>query len=221
MSYRAEVAGTVDLFELHRHWPERYPFLLQSVAGHPLAGRYDLLFAGVEDWITAVPGIDFFAEISRRAAALPQLPASDLPFVGGWFVLLGYEAARWVEPRLRLPPSPFRVPDALAVRCTAVLIYDRQARQCHLLAERDEAQLAELRRDLATCANIAAQGFDKPCISSISEEPPDTYLRHVRRILDYLRAGDVFQVNPSRLWQARLLPDRSYLDVYRALRRGE
>jgi anthranilate synthase component I len=220
MSYRAEVAGTVDLFELHRHWPERYPFLLQSVAGHPLAGRYDLLFAGVEDWITAVPGIDFFAEISRRAAALPQLPASDLPFVGGWFVLLGYEAARWVEPRLRLPPSPFRVPDALAVRCTAVLIYDRQARQCHLLAERDEAQLAELRRDLATCANIAAQGFDKPCISSISEEPPDTYLRHVRRILDYLRAGDVFQVNPSRLWQARLLPDRSYLDVYRALRRA-
>ncbi|HWY23771.1 MAG TPA: hypothetical protein VNX47_02565, partial [Nevskia sp.] len=42
---RAELSGTLDLFALHRLAPARYPFLLESVAGHPLAGRYDILFA--------------------------------------------------------------------------------------------------------------------------------------------------------------------------------
>ena len=56
MSLRKEVAGAVDLLELHRRAPERYPFLLQSVAGHPTSGRYDILFAFPQSHIGSAGG---------------------------------------------------------------------------------------------------------------------------------------------------------------------
>jgi anthranilate synthase component 1 len=42
----------------------------------------------------------------------------------------------------------------------------------------------------------------------------------VRRILDYIGAGDVFQVNLSRAWEARLRPGVAAADLYAALRRA-
>ena len=49
-----------------------------------------------------------------------------------------------------------------------------------------------------------------PCIATawvpplcIDEDPPQRYLDGVVRVLDYLAAGDVFQANLSRGWQAR------------------
>ena len=66
MKYRAEVPGYVDLLELHALDPIAYPFLLQSVAGHPRAGRYDLLFAGIGYWLVgfcAAYALAFFSPL--------------------------------------------------------------------------------------------------------------------------------------------------------------
>ncbi len=104
MTHRAQQPGTPDLLALHELDPARYPFLLQSVAGHPVSGRYDLLFA-FPQWQaadTVREGPDFFARLSAAVVVSGALPDEALPFVGGWFVLLGYEAARFIEPRMRL-----------------------------------------------------------------------------------------------------------------------
>ena len=222
MSLRAEIAGSIDLFEVHRQAPERYPFLLQSVAGHPQSGRYDILFAfpGRSLAAQAAAGGDFFGELSRAIREEATLCAApELPFCGGWFLLLGYEAARFVEPSLRLPASPHRLPDALAVRCTAAAIHDRQRGVTTLLAERDPAQLEQLRRDVDKYFNNDLQDIDLKLISSVEEDPEECFLEGVRRILDYLQAGDIFQANLSRAWRAQLAPGRSYMDLYRSLRR--
>ncbi len=222
MSLRAEIAGSIDLFEVHRQAPERYPFLLQSVAGHPQSGRYDILFAfpGRSVSAQAAAGGDFFGEWSRaiREEALAPV-APDLPFCGGWFLLLGYEAARFVEPVLRLPASPYGLPDALAVRCSAAVIHDRERGVTTLLAESDPAQLEQLRQDVDNYFNNGQQTIDLELISSVEEDPDERYLDGVRQILEYLKAGDIFQANLSRAWRARLAPGRSYLDVYQGLRR--
>ena len=65
---------------------------------------------------------------------MPEQELADLPFAGGWFVLLGYELAQRIEPKLRLPPSPFALPDALAVRCPAAVVFDRMRELLHLRA---------------------------------------------------------------------------------------
>ncbi|MGH8539402.1 MAG: aminodeoxychorismate synthase component I [Stenotrophobium sp.] len=229
MSFRAEIPGTVDLFDLHRRSPEIYPFLLQSVAGHPQSGRYDILFAFPQEHVQIerrscdggnpepVPQQDFFSALSRQFTEQEPLPQSDLPFCGGWFLLLGYEAARLIEPRLRLPDSPYRLPDALAVRCTAAAIYDRTRQVTHLIAETEKNQLEQLHSDLQFHLKSTAQYIDKKINSSFEEEREEDFLGGVERIHQYLRAGDVFQVNLSRAWRAELLQGSNYQDVYAGL----
>lgn len=214
MKLRAQLPGTVDLFDLHRHAPGRYPFLLQSVAGHPQSGRYDLLFGFPRE---VIQGPGFFDRLSAAyaAEAAPQDAAPGLPFVGGWFLLLGYEAAAQIESRLKLPASPFRLPDALAVRCTAVAIHDRERGSTTLLAEDDPAQLQQLKADLQ--AAVPMQAPDS-CVDEVQEDDPERFLRGVERILEYLRAGDIFQANLSRGWRARLRPGCDYQHLYRSLR---
>jgi anthranilate synthase component 1 len=205
MSVRADLAGEVDLFDLHRFDPQRYPFLLQSVAGHPVSGRYDLLFGFPGEALT---GAGFFARLDAEFRATEiESPHPDLPFVGGWFLLLGYEAAGQVEPSLRLPRSPFRLPDALAVRCTAAAIYDRELKRLALIAEDDDAQQLEtMRRDLDACRSSANARTDvQTVIGPAQEDDPQRYLDGVERILEYLGAGDIFQANLSRGWKAPML----------------
>ncbi|MBI2383426.1 MAG: aminodeoxychorismate synthase component I [Gammaproteobacteria bacterium] len=225
------VAGERDLLEIHSRAPSAYPFLLQSVAGHPQSGRYDILFAHPRAWLAltprgleahgveARPGDDFFGALSawvrseRAAGGAPE----DLPFAGGWFLFMGYEAARQIEPRVAFPPSPHGLPDALAVRCAGAAIYDRERRATTLVAE-SAAGLDRLRRDFAAAAGATATDDAAALAEAVDEDPPQRFLDGVRRILDYLRAGDVFQVNLSRAWRARLRPGVGYVDVYRRLR---
>ncbi|MDR3415829.1 MAG: aminodeoxychorismate synthase component I [Nevskia sp.] len=217
---RAELPYPLDLFALHRREPQRYPFLLESVARHPQAGRYDILFAFPQQALEAGrDGLDaagFFDALDDAAASARCRAEAGLPFCGGWFLLLGYEAAAGVEPRLRLPPSPHRLPSALAVRCTAAVIVDRLAGTSRLVAESDVAELDRLRAD---CAGLAVSAGIEQVLASIVEDPEEQFLRGVEAVLEYLRAGDVFQVNLSRAWRARLRSGADYADLYARLRR--
>ena len=220
---RAEIQGKLDLLSLHRLAPERYPFLLESVAGHPLAGRYDILFAFPQEALeTGREGLDHAAFFDRLSSGFEQslcAPSHGLPFCGGWFLLLGYEAARGVETRLHLPDSPYRLPDALAVRCTAAVIVDRETGRSLLVAESEAAQLEQLQAD---CQVLAAspEPPEGSLLADIAEDPEPQFLRGVEAILEYLHAGDIFQVNLSRAWRARLRAGVDYLDVYARLRRA-
>jgi anthranilate synthase component I len=218
MVLRATHAGPADLFALHRLAPDDYPFLLQSVAGHPHSGRYDILFAFPGATLEAGAG-DFFAGLSDAARREPADAVAELPFSGGWFLLLGYEGARHVEPRLRLPPSPFGLPELLAVRCPAAIVRDHERNETHLLAEREPAQLARLQADLERARHApVTSSVHSTLVSAVREEPEQQYTDAVRRILEYLRAGDVFQVNLSRGWEADLAAGVSPADLYARLR---
>lgn len=219
MSFRAELKGQYDLFDLHRFDPKAYPFLLQSVADHPQSGRYDILFAGPRHHLLAGGLSDFFSDLSLQLDSERKEISADLPFCGGWFVLLGYEAARFVEPGLQLPESPYRLPDALAVRCTAAVIYDREQKTCHLIAEESETQLERLKSDLINNINNIKQSINIKLVSSYFEEPDAPFIEGVHRIHEYLKSGDTFQVNLSRKWTAQLEVGVNYQDIYTALRR--
>lgn len=223
---RAELPQAVDLLALHRQHPRLFPFLLQSVAGHPRSGRWDILFAFPQQQLTLRHGAltasdtgltdapDFFAALDRWTASERAVADEALPFCGGWFFYLGYEAAQTVEPSLRLPASPFDLPDALAVRCPAAIIHDRQTGRHYAIAEQDQAQLDALLGFAIDCAPTKPTRASR---SVVHEETADRYLDGVERILEYLRAGDVFQVNLSRRWTAQIDADCEPADVYAQL----
>lgn len=220
MSLRAEVAGPVDLLEVHRRYPAEFPFLLQSVAGHPQSGRYDMLFGYPQSRITGPEG---FRELSAAFAAAAHPPRSELPFAGGWFLLLGYEAAGLIERRLSQPASPYRLPNFLAVRCPAAMIHDRERGVTTVVSEFDQNLINHMKNILHEIDlyqyNISTKNH-VPLVDEVREDPSEKFIEGVRRILDYLRAGDAFQINLSRGWRAALKPGVDPVDVYRSLRQA-
>lgn len=223
--YLGPVPG-FDPLALHAAAPERYPFLLESSAGAPAQGRYDLLFAFPGESLSLsggrlrgrhapqTEGDDFFAALDAWAAASAPLD-SPLPFAGGWFVYLGYELAAQVEPRLTLPADPL-LPAALAVRCRGAIVRERANGALWLAAEAGDAALDELEADLR--AGCAAPRFTAPRLAACREAPAADYLTQVAAIRDYVRAGDVFQVNLSREWRATLAEACDPASLYAALR---
>lgn len=214
MNLRVEVTGLVDLFEVHRRDPKTFPFLLESAAAHPQAGRFDILFGFPGDSLTGPSG---FQKVSSAFQAREPIPGGELPFTGGWFLLMGYESAQWIEPSLRLPRSPYRLPDFLAVRCPAAIINDRDRGVAILVAESDPDHINHMKNVLHDI-DMKSDDNQDSLVNGLVEDAAEPFLLGVDRIHQYLLAGDVFQVNLSRAWRADLRPGQNYQDVYRRLR---
>lgn len=207
-----------DLLALHRLAPARYPVLLESVASGTAQGRWDMLLAADgdglclhDDGITRrldgsplagdfLAALDDAWRIERVGRDADEPDIDRWPFRGGWALLLRYELAAQVEPVLRLPASD--LPAALALRCPAALLRDRVSGECVALAEPGHGHLLD-----SIAADIAAAERLPPLPvwrepANLDEDAPQRFLDGVARILDYLAAGDVFQVNLSRGWRA-------------------
>ena len=89
----------LDLLALHEAHPERYPFLLESVARGGDA-RYDILFALPGETLSSAADGDFLAEldVAWQHESAPVADDANIPFRGGWFLYLGYELAAQIEP---------------------------------------------------------------------------------------------------------------------------
>jgi len=226
---------TPDLLALHRRYPARYPFLLESAVTGTPQSRYSLLLA--------LPGerlvLDENGKLSGAFAdnhhrfldALdawwadqrpdqPDLTGSDLPFHGGWFVYLGYEMAGEIEPTLALSAPPERTPVAVAVRCRGAVIIDHAKQRSAVLVEpgHDEALDGLVRDVLAEDAS----GLDPGdlVLGAVREDAPDLYLVGVEACKRYIRDGDVFQVNLSRAWAVDMRSPVSSASVYARLRQA-
>lgn len=220
---RVVLDGIPDLLTLHEVDPSRYPFLLQSVAGHPVSGRYDLLFAHPQ-WASAETldgGPDFFGRLSVLADAVKLPEQDDVPFIGGWFLFLSYEAAGLIEAGLRLPAPPQPMPQALAVRCPAAVVVDREQRTTILMTETGSPPewLVQMRADVERALAASATAINaRTLVTELVEEPAERFLGGVARVLEYLKAGDSFQINLSRRWQGVLKPGVTAAQVFRQLK---
>ena len=215
MTARPLPAG-LDLLDLHRLDPARYPVLLESSAtgAH---GRRDLLLAHagegfalhrdgvVRSLAGEVLGGDFLAVLdaqwqARRGSAEA---VGGRAFDGGWALLLGYELAGQVEPVLALPHAEGGLPVAVALRCPAAVLHDRESGACSAVASPGDAGwLARIEADAVRAMALPALPAWQPP-RAVGEDAPERFLDGVARVLDYLAAGDVFQANLSRGWRAR------------------
>ena len=233
MSHDRELQGIRDLLPLAAAFPARYPALLESVARGSARTRYDILFAFpeaeirldrdgvVRDGNGVALGTSFLDVLDAAwRAERSDTPSDDgLPFLGGWVIYLGYELAGSIEPKLRLPPAPeSAMPIALALRCPAAIVVDHVEGETSFIAEAGHAPLIdEMMSDLER-ANAAIEAL--PVAREVDEDEPQRFLDGVARIREYLRAGDVFQVNLSREWRVRLAGRTTPAVVHAALRRA-
>ncbi|MCU0975686.1 MAG: aminodeoxychorismate synthase component I [Steroidobacteraceae bacterium] len=215
------------LLALHRAHPRAYPVLLETAA--QLAGQpsHSLLLAAPGDRLVLYGdgrlegpgrGSSFLGRLDEwwRAAGAPS--PGELPFAGGWFLLLGYELAGEIEPVLRLPRDAGAVV-AVAWRMHASIWHEHASGRTGFVAEPGHESLpARMRADLA--AVRVAPPLPEPLALDVAEDDPAHYLAAVERALGHIAAGDLYQANLSRRWTARLRPDATPADVYARLRRS-
>jgi anthranilate synthase component 1 len=221
------IADSGDLRRLHREQPARYPFLLQSTAPDGKLGRFDILFAFPGDTLEltadgalhgpATDGADTFLGALDSWWRAERQPRSDseLPFLGGWFLYLGYELAAEIEAGLHLTSDPV-LPSALAVRCETALIFDHLRSACFLVSERELCvYVTAIKSDIRSLRGINAGA--PATIRSVQEDLPDRFTAAVDRAKEHIAAGDIYQANLSRNWSVELGSETSGSDIYNAL----
>jgi anthranilate synthase component 1 len=210
------VDSTFNPVDLYRLNPHRYPHLLKSTA----QGRYDILFAfpGASLVLdadgnliapeTVTPcGNDFLKTFDSWWKQNQFAPPNDgtLPFSGGWFVYLGYELVAQIETCLQLPAADSLLPTAIATRFATAVIVDHETGITRIVGEASEDEAVHA---IAADINMLPVADDSPGaelkVTSVSEAETQQYLDAVARIHDYIREGDVFQVNLSRQWDIQL-----------------
>jgi anthranilate synthase component I len=169
------------------------------------------------------------AEVARhRQAPLPDLP----PFSGGAVGCFGYDLVRTVEPLGEPNPDPVGVPD-LALMLTDVLVaFDHLRRELTILANVYVEQDVEIERSYAAAFEVIASvrrrlagpvprpaeapARERTAPAWTSNMPRERFEGMVERIVEYIHAGDAYQVVPSQRWSAEL-PVEAF-SVYRGLR---
>ncbi len=236
--YSHQLSTDIALIDIHQCYPEVFPFLLDTAIGTHDQHRYSMLLAAVDqtplalsfEQLSQPDQPSFLQQLDQQFSEHYQAEHGDLPFIGGWFLLLGYELAKQIEPKLRLQAPEHTQPVASAWRCDSAIILDRQTNRQMLVAETAE-RLAELTALLEPMGDIeqttaaADQSRNQSHTWQITAGSGERFCQGVEKIQEYVRAGDVFQVNLSRGWHAR--PDLEAIDnpdfaidIYRALRRA-
>lgn len=174
-----------------------------------------------------------FAESFRaryRTAPQPGLPV----FHGGMVGYFAYDTVRYVEPRLAdcAPPDGLGTPDILLMVSEEVLVFDNLAGTIRLVVNADprcdnaqqlaEQRLAELVKKLRQPMQPLPEVMLEAAGSTELEQQAESdftqaqYEAAVAQVKEYILAGDVMQVVPSR--RMSLPFEAPPLNLYRALR---
>ena len=169
--------------------------------------------------------------------------ADSPPFTGGAVGYFGYDLVRTVEPLGDPPSDPLGLPD-MALMLTDVLVaFDHLKHTITILANADleqepdpELARAQARRTIGEirCALAgpvplggdddggggggggAGGGESRAMPEFESNMPPEQFEAMVRRAVQYIYAGDAFQIVPSQRWSAPV-PVQAF-SIYRGLR---
>ncbi len=191
------LSGTPDLLDWHRLDPAAYPVLLESSTGD----GWHILMA-LPEW-TRLYSVASVHLLDRDLRELPldnvaiAPAAAGLPFRSGWFLYLGYEYLHVIEPSVQARASVDDFPLAALMQVPAAIVQHAGNGNTWLLAQ-ETHQMQRLQQDsqrLTMSAPAVLPAFQ------LVEEAPEAFLSGVASIRDYIRAGDVFQVNLSRRWR--------------------
>ncbi|NNM82795.1 MAG: anthranilate synthase component I [Burkholderiales bacterium] len=222
-----------------------YSYLLESVVGGERHGRYSFIglpakcvlkFYGkrytlqrdealVEEGESEDP-LKFVEDFQKRYRAAPI--SAPLRFFGGMVGYFGYDAVRYIEPKLAgtCNPDTLGTPDILLMVSDELAVFDNLSGKLYLIVyadpneagayEKAKARLAALHARLRTAAAIPEYVPHDNHPEPVSEIGKEAFLSAVERSKRYILEGDIMQVQIS---QRISMPfDAPSINLYRALR---
>src|ERR1700760_4856883 len=214
--------------------PGEPAFLLESAEQGQRVGRYS--FIGVRPravmrWSLGDDG-DPYALAAEDLARFSQAPLSDAPpFAGGAVGFFGYDLVRTVEPLEQPNPDALGLPDMALMLTDLLVIFDHLKHTVTILANADLDAEPDIELAYAAAVRTIAEIRAQLAGPVPRAERPDGPREHprfesnmtrehfeamVERIVEYIYAGDAFQVVPSQRWSAPV-PVEAF-SIYRGLR---
>ena len=208
-------------------------FLLESAEQGQHVGRFSFLGwrpRRVLRWRLGESGDPYAlaqeAVTQQRQAALPELP----PFAGGAVGFFGFDCVRAVE---RLPEpneDVLGLPDMALMLTDVIVAFDHLKHTVTILANaylddeggveaahaRAVAAIRDTRARLTAPLPAAAVQPPREAPDFASNMPRECFEGMVSRIVEYIHAGDAYQVVPSQRWSAPT-PVEPF-SIYRGLR---
>jgi anthranilate synthase component 1 len=215
--------------------PGEPAFLLESADQGQRVGRWSFIGfrpRAVLRWSLGDGG-DPYALAADHLARFSQAPMDDAPpFSGGAVGFFGYDLVRAVEPLGPAGPDPLGLPDMALMLSDALVVFDHLKHTVTILANADlqrepdvgrayaaaERTIAEIRSAIAgpVPRERAVAAGERPIPEFTSNMPRERFEAMVERIVQYIYAGDAFQVVPSQRWSAPV-PVEAF-SIYRGLR---
>jgi para-aminobenzoate synthetase component 1 len=222
-----------------------YPFWLDSGLDVGGQGRYSFLGAEPAGWFRSRGDEnelcwggrraswrgDPFDTVRRILARRPLLASEGAPpFVGGAVGYFGYDLRYYIERLPRRGQDDLGLPDCFLGFYDAVLAYDHGTGQLLVCSDTPGSarQMVEFGERLTSPPAPPRSGEGRKNGPDAWEATGDSgslrgnftrpaYLRAVRRVLDYIAAGDIYQVNLSQRFSTRFTEEPFAL--YERLRR--
>jgi anthranilate synthase component 1 len=177
------------------------------------------------------PAPDPYAAVATRLADFQPASVEGMPpFVGGAVGFFGYDLVRTVEPLGEPNPDPLGLPDMALMITDAMVVFDHLRHELTILAcafadgeggidtayERAAATIAEMRERLRGAVPAPASPSVSEPPKFVSNMEREEFEAAVERIVEYVHAGDAFQVVPSQRFSAPAAVEA--FSVYRGLR---
>ena len=206
-------------------------FLLESAEQGKRFGRYS--FIGfhpreVVRWRLADGG-DPYAIAASAVGRYSQAPLEGLPpFSGGAVGFFGYDLVRTVEPLGEPGPDALGLPDMALMLSDLLVVFDNLKHTVTILVnvyggEDARGAYAQACRAIEDVRSRLDAPLPRVAPRPLRENPQfrsnmtrERFETTVARIIDYIYAGDVFQVVPSQRWSAPVEVDA--FSIYRGLR---
>ncbi|HET9152581.1 MAG TPA: anthranilate synthase component I [Solirubrobacterales bacterium] len=177
------------------------------------------------------PAPDPYAAVAARLQEYRPAPVEGLPpFAGGAVGFFAYDLVRTVEPLGEANPDPLGLPDLALMLTDAMLVFDHLRHELTILAcafveedagvdaayEKAAATIGEMRERLRTAVPVPEHPSVTAPPEFVSNMEREEFEAIVARIIEYVYAGDAFQVVPSQRFSAPA-PVEAFA-VYRGLR---
>ncbi len=221
----------------------RHSFLLESVVGGERFGRYSFIglpartllrASGLRTEVVTDGAVvethdgnplDFIATYQQRfkVALRPGMPR----FCGGLAGYFGYDAVRYIEPKLARTEKTGGIdtPDILLLQCEELAVIDNLSGRLYLIVYADPGQpeaFSKAKRRLAELGDRLKYSVTAPAVRrgeshGVEREfGKEAYLAAVFEAKEYIAAGDMMQVQIGQRLKKRFT--ESPLSLYRALR---
>ncbi|NKD87792.1 aminodeoxychorismate synthase component I [Haematospirillum sp. 15-248] len=154
---------------------------------------------------------------AMREPALPRHPEAP-PFHGGLIGWISYEAGRHLE-TLPVPKTDdISVPEVAFGVYKAALVFDTSCRRAFLTHTPDGKDTAKRLLDAAGTTPLPPPRTDG--ILLYPEQDDEEAAQAIAQVIDFIRAGDIFQANWTRRFMGHLPDGFPVFDLYRRLRQA-